>query len=100
MVVDTFHPSVQRGWEKKCKMEFRALGKDASSHSGRDLRAPGQPRWGPGQEWNNELRGKTGRNSQAVYSGEPGAAKGMVGASGGRSFQCGKGQGSEEEKQQ
>lgn len=47
----------------------RALGKEASSQvsSGRDLRAPQEQRWGPGQEGNPELKGKTGRNSRAVY---------------------------------
>lgn len=44
------------------------------------------------------VRGQTGSNSQEVYSGEPTAATGMVGAPGEESFQYVKSQGFKEEK--
>ena len=44
------------------------------------------------------VKGQTDSNSQAVYSGEPTVATGMVGAPGGESFQYVRSQGFKEEK--
>ena len=95
MVVDTSHPSVAKRLGRERQNGGRALGKEPSSQvsSGRELWHQRSRGGGPEQEQNIYLREQTDSNSQAIYSGEPTAAMGLVGGTWGKEFQYGKCQG-------
>lgn len=72
-MVDTSHPSVPKRLGRERQNGGRALGKEPSPQVS-SLRELGHQ---TGMEY--YLREKTDSNSQAVYSGEPTAARGLAG---------------------